>query len=283
MCALLLLQLTAAGPAVPQDPIRRLFPERPSGYLTDVARVVDAASARAIADKAERLREATGAEVAVVTLPDIGDREAADVALAIGRAWGVGAAATVGDERRNAGVVVLLVPRTGDHAGQIFIATGRGVEGIVTDAAAGRIRDLMRPALAAGDYGPGLRTGVDALAAVIARGFGVTDTALTGGGRAIYREQDGPGIPPLLIVALVIVAVIIIASMASPGGPPGARRRRRYRRGTDIFFGGPGWGGGFGGSGGGFGGIFGGGHGGGGFGGFGGGGGFSGGGAGGKF
>ena len=68
--ALLLLQLAVASSATAQDQLRRLFPEKPTGYLTDVAGVVDAVSARAIAEKAERLRNATGAEIAVVTLPD---------------------------------------------------------------------------------------------------------------------------------------------------------------------------------------------------------------------
>lgn len=279
---LLLLQLAVAPIATAQDQLRGLFPEKPAGYLTDVAGVVDAASARAIADKAERLRNATGAEIAVVTLPTIGEYEPSDVALAIGRAWGVGGATVVGDERRNAGIVILLVPRGQNTNGRLFIATGRGVEGMVTDAIAGRVRDLMRPQLSAGDYGPGLRTGVDALASIVARGFGITDTALTGGDRAIYGDRDqAPKIPPLLIVAIVIIAVVMISN-ASRRGPPGIGRRGRRGRGSDIFFGGPGWGGGFGGSGGGFGGMFGGG-GGGGFGGFGGGGGFSGGGAGGDF
>jgi uncharacterized protein len=283
MLALLLLQLTVAAVAVAQDRIRELFPSQPTGYLTDVAGIVDAASARAIADKAERLRNATGAEIAVVTLPTLGDYEPSDVALEIGRAWGVGARADVGDERRNAGLVILLVPRGENRRGRLFIATGRGVEGMVTDAIAGRVRDLMTPQLAAGEYGAGLRTGVDALASIIARGFNVTDTSLTGGDRAIFRTSPAPKIPPLLIVAIIIIAVIVISNMASRGGPPGygPRRRGRRRRGPDIFWG-PGWGGGFGGSGGGFGGMFGGG-GGGGFGGFGGGGGFSGGGAGGDF
>jgi uncharacterized protein len=277
MLPLLLLQLAVAPVAMAQDQLRGLFPEKPAGYLTDVAGVVDAASARAIADKAERLRNATGAEIAVVTLPTIGEYEPSDVALAIGRAWGVGGAAAVGDERRNAGIVILIVPRGQNTSGRLFIATGRGVEGMVTDAIAGRVRDLMRPQLSAGDYGPGLRTGVDALASIVARGFGITDTALTGGDRAIYGDRDkAPKIPPLLIVAIVIIAVVMISNASS--GPPGIGRRGRRRRGSDIFFGGPGWGGGFGGSGGGFGGMFGGG-GGGGFGGFGGGG-FGGGGAG---
>ena len=143
MLALLLLQLTVAAVALAQDRIRDLFPSQPTGYLNDIAGVVDAASARAIGDKIQRLRDATGAEIAVVTLPTIGDYAPSDVALEIGRAWGVGARADVGDERRNAGVVVLLVPKQAGQRGRLFIATGRGVEGFVTDAIAGRVRDLM--------------------------------------------------------------------------------------------------------------------------------------------
>ena len=284
MLALLLLQLTVATLAIAQDRIRDLFPSQPTGYLNDIAGVVDAASARSITDKIQRLRDATGAEITVVTLPTIGDYAPSDVALEIGRAWGVGAKADVGDQRRNAGVVVLLVPKTGGQRGRLYIATGRGVEGFVTDAMAGRVRDLMTPQLAGGEYGPGLRTGVDALAGIIARGFGVTDTMLTGGDRAIYRGSRAPKIPPKVIFAIIIIAIIVISNISSRGGPPGygPGRRGRRGRGPNIFWG-PGWGGGFGGSDGGFGGMFGGGGGGGGFGGFGGGGGFSGGGAGGDF
>lgn len=280
------LGVTASGWA--QRGVEALFPPRPTGYVTDVAAVVDGESARAITATIERLRSATGAEIAVVTLPTIGDRAAVDVAVAIGRAWGVGAAAEVGDSRRNAGVVILLVPRrAGDpNSGQVFIATGRGVEGIVTDAEAGRVRDLMRPSFQAGEYGEGLRIGVDVLAATIAEGMGVADSALSAGGRAVHRRRGGPG-PWVLLLVFVVIAVVMVVFVAattrSGRRPPPRRGGKRGRR-KDIFFGGPGWGGGFGGWGGGFGGGgFGGFGSGGGFGGFGGGGGFSGGGAGGRF
>jgi uncharacterized protein len=280
MRAVMLLQLVAAPLLPAQDQLQQLFPARPSGYVTDVSGVIDATSARRMTDKIQRLRDATGAEIAVVTLPTIGEREAVDVAVAIGRAWGVGAAADVGDQRRNAGLVILLVPRREDdpNSGQIFIATGRGLEGIVTDARAGRVRDLMRPQLSAGEYGPGLSTGVDALSGLIAEGFGVTDSALVQSGRAVYRRGTGRG--PVTLSGIVVAFIVLMIFISIVGAmlqrtmmPPGRRRRRRRQR--DIFFGGPGWGGGFGGFGGGFGG--------GGFGGFGGGGGFSGGGAGGRF
>jgi uncharacterized protein len=258
-----------------QAGIDSLFPSRPTGYVTDAAGAVDATSAAAIDSIAERLRAATGAELAVVTLPTIGEYAAVDVAVAIGRAWGVGRAAEIGDPRRNAGLVLLLVPRReGDpNSGQVFIATGQGLEGIVTDAAAGRVRDLMLPEFRMQQYGAGLLRGTRALAALVARGMGVTDTLLT---RSVGEPGQRSGrIPPGLIVLVIVLAFLIVPIMFG-SAVGGARGRRRGRR--TVYWGGPGrWGGG------GFGGGGFGGGGGGGFGGFGGGGGFSGGGAGGRF
>ena len=193
-----------AGALAAQSPLDSLFPARPTGYLTDVAGVVDPASAATIDSIASRLRSATGAEFAVVTLPTIGDYAASDVALAIGRAWGVGRAAQIGDATRNAGLVILVVPRReGDpNSGHIFISTGQGLEGIVTDAAAGRVRDAMVPELRAGQYGPGLVTGTRLLAARVARGLGVTDSTLTTPGG---RPETSWG----LLLFLCIVAVVV--------------------------------------------------------------------------
>jgi len=278
------LQLACGGSLVAQSGVAELFPPRPTGFVTDVAGVVGAPEKARIEARIQLLRERTGAEIAVVTLPTIGDRAAVDVAVAIGRAWGVGAAAAVGDARRNAGVVILLVPRRENdpNSGQIFIATGQGVEGFVTDAAAGRVRDAMRPHLARGEYGEGLETGVVELASLIAREMGVTDTALV---RAVPERRGPPGWVILLLVVVVFVVIAAIAASAGGGrggGPKSRVGRGRGRRDPDLgdlaiilgsVLGGGRGGGGFGGGG----------FGGGGFGGFGGGGGFSGGGAGGRF
>lgn len=266
------LQLGAFGAARGHAQVEQYIPARPTGYLTDAAGVVDAANAARIEQVAKVLRERTGAEMAIVTLPTIGDREAGEVALEIGRRWGVGGRAEVGDERRNAGLVVLLVPRTADQRGKIRIEVGQGLEGIITDAAAGGVRDLMRPELAAGRYGDGLRVGVEALAGTIAAKMGVNDTTLA----ARPVSTGGSGISPLTLLLLLFVLFVIVSAMRDAGrrGAVAGRRRPRVSWGPGPWIGGGGgWGGGYGG-GGGFGG---------GFGGFGGGGGFSGGGAGGDF
>ena len=270
------LQLGVLGVVRGHAQVEQYVPARPTGYLTDAAGVVDAASAARIEQVARTLRERTGAEMAIVTLPTIGDRDAAEVALAIGRAWGVGGKAAVGDERRNAGLVVLLVPKTPERPGKIRIEVGQGLEGIITDAAAGGVRDLMRPELAAGRYGEGLRLGVEALAARIAAGMGVHDTTLTG---PPINVKGGGGISPLTLLLLLFVLYVIVSALRDAGRRTMVGGRRRPR----VYWGPGPWIGGGGGWGGGYGGGFGGGGGGGGFGGFGGGGGFSGGGAGGDF
>ena len=273
-----MLQLTVVAPSAAQSRgVDTLVPAQPVGYVNDFAGILDPGSTAELETLLRRLQSATGAELVVVTLPKIGDQSDAEVARAIGRRWRIGAKAAIGDPRRNAGAVVLIVPRQNHQpgTGHLRIETGQGLEGIVTDAATGQIRrEVMAPDLEREAYTPAVSKGVRALTGLIARGYGVSDSALTA-----YQQptgQKGRSTPVgNILPMLLFVLFILIASGALGGG----RRRRR-----GVYWGGPWIGGGGWGSGGGFGGGgFGGGGGGGGFGGFGGGGGFSGGGSGGRF
>jgi uncharacterized protein len=233
----------------------------PRGYVNDFAGALDPASVAHMDAVITEVREKTRGEIAVVTLSDIGDRAAADVALQIGRQWGVGAKGEAGDPTKNLGVVVLLVPLK-DHrrgTGQFFIATGKGAEGFLTDAAAGRIRDAVIPDLSREDYSTAMVRAVDLVAGAFAREFGV---AVSGG--TPPAPEPAPQLP--IPVGWIIAALILLILLS----------RGRILL-LPFYFGGFGRSGGSGGWGGG------GGFGGGGFGGFGGGGGFSGGGAGGRF
>jgi len=263
------------------------IPAAPRGYVSDFANVVPAEQEARIERIAEDVRAKSGGEIAVVTLPSLGGRTAAEVARDIGRRWGVGRRGRPGDPARNTGVVILLVPRetSGDGRTHAFVSPGLGAEGFITDATAGAILDAAAPAGRSGDYGTALEIVTQAVAERFAREFNFTqDTAL--GALPSPRvpapqptgRGGGSGISPILLLFLVFVILSML------GGGRGRRRRRSGCGGCIPIFlpmGGSwggrrgGWGaGGFGGGG------FGGGGFGGGFGGFGGGGGFSGGGAG---
>src|SRR5438094_9309893 len=181
----------------------------PRGYVNDFAGVLDQASVAHMEAVITEVRQKTRGEIAVVTLADIGDRPAADVALEIGRRWGVGVKGEAGDPAKNLGVVVLLVPLK-DHrpgTGQLFIATGRGAEGFLTDARIGRIRDAMTPYLAREDYGAGLARGVDLIAGAFAQEFAVT---LTGVPELPPGDRAQPVPIPLgrIVVAMVLPLVL---------------------------------------------------------------------------
>jgi uncharacterized protein len=259
----------------------------PTGYVNDFAGILDPASKQAMQGVIDEVREKSGGEIVVVTLPGIEGRASIDVARDIGREWKVGATGGPGDRARNAGVIVLLVPgeRPGDGRAELAIATGTGAEGFVTDARAGRIRDAIgRASVENGSYAAGLVAGVWLLGEAYANEF---EFELTGQPPVTIPQPTARAPSGGSGILAIILIIIIIAVLMGGGGGGGGRRygRRRYRRsGLDwlvlatLLGGGPrgrSWGGGGRWGGGGFGG--------GGFGGFGGGGGFSGGGASGSF
>lgn len=286
---LLALQGTTTT-AVQVPPPPRGFGTSAAEVVVDGARVLPPESVDLINRIAFDVHAKSGGEIAVVTLPDIGQRDVSEVALQILRGWKLGAAGKPGDPARNRGVVILVVPKetSSDGRGHVRVETGQGSEGFITDAQAGDVIREATPQFRAQDYG-----GATALITLrVAERFAsefrfALDTSLAQapqlvGGPATPDYQYGRGgrgggggfNPVALFIAFVVIMVVLNAI-------GGGRRRGRGGCGgcLPLFI--PMGGGGFGGGGGGGGGWGGGGFGGGGggFGGFGGGGGGSGGGA----
>ena len=240
----------------------------PTGMVNDFAGVIPAANATHLERLLLEVRQKSGGDITVVTMRDLKGRDVGDVALQIGREWKLGANAAIGDARRNAGVVVLIVPKetSTDGRGHISIQTGQGAEGFITDAMAGDMRREALPFLQQRDYGSAAELIGMRVAQRYAANFGFAlDSAASPLAQPRAPPRRSRGINPIVF----FIGFMVVMSLLSAIG-------RRGRRGGLPWFipiggGGSGW------SGGGFG--SGGGQGGGGFGGFGGGGGFSGGGS----
>jgi uncharacterized protein len=208
----------------------------PTGHLNDFAHVVDPASADSIESLAVELRQKTGAELAVATIPDLAGEEIEPAATDLMATWGIGR------KGENDGVLILLALAER----RVRIEPGYGLEGVLPDGRCGGIiRLIMGPDLRADRFGTGLLRGAQAVAAAIAKEKGVT---LTGSGGVMPPPIEGNGGPPSILVLLLIFLFFAFISSAF-------NRATRGRRGWSDWSGrrggwyGP-WGGGFGGMGG---------------------------------
>jgi uncharacterized protein len=242
---------------------------QPVGLVNDFAHVIPAAQADRITQIANDVRTKSRGEIAVVTLPDIGDRDPSDVGVALIRQWKIGKAGNPGDPTRNAGAVILVVPKetNSDGRGRCWITTGSGAEGFITDADAGDMcRDAI-PDFRQRDYGAGIALLTYETAQRFAKEYNfAVDTTLAVAVPPAASERHGGGVSPVAMFFLLLFFYVFLNIIARRAGGRGGC--------LPIFlpFGG-GWSGGGGGG-------WSGGGGGGGFGGFGGGGGTSGGGGG---
>jgi uncharacterized protein len=254
--------LLQGGPTIP----------KPIGLVNDFAHVIPDDAAAHIEQIASDVRTKSRGEITVVTLADIGDYDVSDVALKIGREWKVGKIGNPGDPTRNAGAVILLIPKetSSDHRGHCWITTGNGAEGFLTDADEGTICRQATPFFMQKDYGRGLQLVTLLTAQRFAKEFNFTiDTAIHAPEQEAAPVRDGGGFPPQLIFLAIVFVVIMLSNLRRGGRGCGGCLPLFIPwggGGGSGFSGGGGWGGGGGGGGG--------------FGGFGGGGGFSGGGGG---
>ena len=132
-------------------------PRRANGtWVADPSHHLAAATTAALNAQIDSLERATGVEIAVVVVDSTSGLSPFDFALALHRGWGVGKSG------RDNGIVFLWVPA--QRAVQISV--GYGLEGVLPDRRAGRIRDEdIIPAFRRGAFDEGVLAGVRALAA----------------------------------------------------------------------------------------------------------------------
>jgi uncharacterized membrane protein YgcG len=140
--------------------IDSLFPESSNGFLTDVTNSVP--NEGPVIVRLSSIAHTQKVHIVAVTLPTIKDYLPAEVATEIGRKWRVATKNdTLGAVTRNAGAVILLV--MDKH--QCFIATAIGTERYLTDATAADLCRDARPHFRTGDFGAGIISIANGIAA----------------------------------------------------------------------------------------------------------------------
>ena len=169
------------------------------------------------------LSRETGSEIAVVVIDSTSGYEPFDVALALHRMWGVG------QKGRDNGILVLWVPTQR----AVHISVGYGLEGVLPDSRAGRVRDrTIFPAFKRGEFNAGILAGVAELAAIAreetdARGSTMSTTNPPPNGQRAVESETGRSMSTGQ--RGMIVGGTIGGGLLLLGGAAGAARYRRRR------------------------------------------------------
>ena len=253
----LVFLLLLAGNLFAQVPAR----PQPQRLVNDLSGLFSSRQVQVLERALVDFADSTSNQIVVVTVPELYGYDKAELAYEIGQQWGVG------QKEFDNGLVILIKPKTAYSNGEVFIATGYGREGAVTDAFAKMVIEReMIPHFRQNDYYGGTVSALKVLMPVI-RGEISTDK---------YAASEGDGmLPSLFFLAFIgfVVFVLVISSNGNNQNMGGGNHRGgRDFTATDAFILGSILGNAHGRRGGSYGGgSFGGGFGGGGFGGFGGG------------
>ncbi len=245
ICLGLLLESASAAVAFP----------KPEGWVTDRAGFLDATTRNQLERLLTEVERKSGVEIAVVTLPTLGGRSVAEVAVELFQAWGIG------KKGKDEGVLFLVAR----NERKIRIEVGYGLEGTIPDGLAGEIiRETITPRFRQGRFAEGIEAGVQQIVGTVAKQRQIRlETSPASSSRprlnGLGSDQRRLVSKATLLFLLLLIGLIGIA-IAQERSVRGQRGRRRFR---SRFFGFPvapyggGWsGGGFGsGDSGGFGGF----------------------------
>ncbi len=195
----------------------------PPRAVNDFAGIIAAGQESALERKLSTYEDTTSTAIVVVTVKSLNGSDAFGYAHKVASTWGVGR-----DDIDN-GVVILVAP----NERKAFIATGKGVEGSVTDLDAGRIVDfVMIPRFKEGNYYAGINDATSKMMELMAGEF-TTDQ--------LVEDPVSDIFPILLFIALVVLFLFVLPALTERSRYGERQLRRKGRgytyddRGVDPF------------------------------------------------
>jgi len=177
-----------------------LAPPVPPQLVNDYAGVLQPAEIQALENKLVAFNDSTSNQIVVLIVDNLQGYDRSEFAYIIGKEWGVG------QSDFNNGVVVLVKTKTAGSDGQIFIATGYGLEGPIPDLATADIIDReILPRFREGDYYGGLDAGTDVLMALASGEYSYADYGKRGG-------SGSSGSIPAIVFIIFIIFIVLISS-----------------------------------------------------------------------
>ena len=190
--------LLAFSPALQGQTL--LTPPVPPQLVNDYTGILKESDVQALENKLVAFNDSTSNQIVIIIVDNLQGYDKSEFAYIIGKEW------EVGQSDFNNGVVVLVKTKTTGSDGQIFIATGYGLEGPIPDLACSNIIDReILPRFLEGDYYGGLDAGTNVLMALASGEYSYSDYNKRGG-------SGSPGSVPAIAIIIFIIFIILISS-----------------------------------------------------------------------
>jgi len=155
-------------------------PMSPRRLVNDFAQVFTTSQESDLEQILRTYNDTTSTQIYVVTVSDLQGYDVSDYAARLGEKWGIG------QKGKDNGAVILIKPKTSDSRGQVFIATGYGLEPVLTDGRVGQIIDeYMTPYFRQNDYYGGTKAAILVMIQYLSGEF-AADRSSTSEGDDIY-------------------------------------------------------------------------------------------------
>lgn len=202
----------AADPAIPERP-------SPPRLMNDFTGTLSRTEINTLENHLVAFNDSTSTQIVVVFVNSLEGYDKAQFADLLGEKWGVG------HKGKDNGLVVLVKPKSATENGDVFIATGYGLEGAVPDAVIKQITDdVMIPYFKQNQYFEGVAKGTEVLMKLTAGEFTAED----------YLKSTSSNGNPLTVLIPFIILIIVFAKLL--GGRRGMKHLNGQRSSSLPFW-----------------------------------------------
>jgi uncharacterized protein len=174
---------------IPQRPV-------PPRLVNDFAGLLNPAESHYLERSLVAFDDSTSNQICLVIVNDLQGMDVLDLAFKIGEQW------QVGQKGFDNGLVLLIKTKT-DTRGEVAIATGYGLEAVLTDAVCKRIiEEEILPQFRQDRYFEGIQAGLDRI-------------KLIASGEYSYSSSEGDGAAGFAFFVLFIVFIIVFLALVS--------------------------------------------------------------------
>ena len=175
-------------------------------YVGDYAGVLTDATEQYIIAENQKLAEATGAQIVIVTVDFLDGMEIEDYAYTIFNEWGIG------DRERNNGLLLLLAIGEENY----YAMQGEGLEGVLSSGTLGDyLYDYLEEDFAAGNYDAGVYKVFNAFLNWFDAYYDLSGNYDTGSAGTMappaVSESGDDGISLWLIILIIIIIIILLS------------------------------------------------------------------------